>query len=114
MKLEIKKGEFLDYLSWLFLGLSGEHVLTIVNLDDSNDVALFTWTAIVNDREMMGKILDKIRYMINVKLTLETHTSRGILRRKCSYKDGIVNNDVDEEFEEGVTEIDLMSGWNEA
>ena len=97
------------------MALRGEHVLTIVNLDNKNDVALFTWHAVVNDRDQADKILNKIKTMVNVEITLETYTTLGILRRKCTYENGVVKNgEMDGEIDSGVTDIDLLVVWSEA
>jgi hypothetical protein len=115
MELEVKKSEFLDYLSWLFIGLCGDQVLMIVNLNDPNDIATFTWKAVVNDRDQTNRIVNKIKLMINVEITLETYTELGTLRRKCSYRNGLVTNDTpDVDNDPSVTAIDLMFEWGDA
>lgn len=114
MEQSVKKNEFMNQLNWLFLGLSGEQVLRITNLDNPNDVALFTWTAFVNDRIKTDQILNKIKSMTNVEINLETHAKMGILRRRCSYKNEIVKNlSFNQEDHTNVTDIDLIVNWSE-
>ena len=112
MELEIKKNEFLNYMDWVFMGLSGDQVITINNLDN-NEMFVFPWKAIVNDRDMADKMLNKIKGMINLELTLETRTTAGTLFRSCTYMNGTVVNIRKNNGEQGFVEMDLLHGWGD-